>query len=93
MRVAFRREGGKILEKRRKRLVELSTLKVVITFLRPVPNIVVVIPTRMTDVQITGTPEVQIQLSSTHDDGAIFVYLEDVDDEDAVLLIEYDDTQ
>ena len=32
------------------------------------------------DVQITGTPTVTIQLSSTHEDGAVFVYLEDVDE-------------
>lgn len=32
------------------------------------------------DVQITGTPLVQLNLSSTHEDGAVFVYLEDVDE-------------
>jgi putative CocE/NonD family hydrolase len=32
------------------------------------------------DVQITGTPFVHLQLSSTHDDGAVLVYLEDVDE-------------
>jgi uncharacterized protein len=32
------------------------------------------------DVQITGTPVVQISMSSTHTDGAILVYLEDVDE-------------
>ena len=32
------------------------------------------------DVQITGTPVVTIQISSTHEDGAVFVYLEDVDE-------------
>ncbi len=30
------------------------------------------------DMQITGTPVVRLELSSTHTDGAIFVYLEDV---------------
>lgn len=33
------------------------------------------------DVQITGTPSVTIELSSTHEDGAVFVYLEDVDEQ------------
>ena len=32
------------------------------------------------DVQITGTPKLNIQMSSTHEDGAVFVYLEDVDE-------------
>ncbi len=32
------------------------------------------------DVQITGTPVVRLQLSSSHSDGAILVYLEDVDE-------------
>lgn len=32
------------------------------------------------DVQITGTPVVNLQLSSTHKDGAVLVYLEDVDE-------------
>jgi putative CocE/NonD family hydrolase len=32
------------------------------------------------DVQITGTPLVHLKLSSTHEDGAVFVYLEDVDE-------------
>lgn len=32
------------------------------------------------DIQITGTPIVTLQLSSTHSDGAVFVYLEDVDE-------------
>ena len=32
------------------------------------------------DVQITGTPIVHLQLSSTHEDGAVLVYLEDVDE-------------
>ena len=32
------------------------------------------------DLQITGTPELQIYLSSTHEDGAVLVYLEDVDE-------------
>jgi putative CocE/NonD family hydrolase len=31
------------------------------------------------DLRITGYPEVHIMLSSTHEDGALFVYLEDVD--------------
>lgn len=33
------------------------------------------------DLQITGTPIVTILLSSTHEDGAILVYLEDVDEQ------------
>ncbi len=33
------------------------------------------------DVQITGTPYATLQLSSTHTDGAVFVYLEDVDEQ------------
>lgn len=33
------------------------------------------------DLQITGTPFVSLQMSSTHAEGAIFVYLEDVDQE------------
>ncbi len=33
------------------------------------------------DLQITGTPAVTLYLSSTHDEGAVFVYLEDVDPE------------
>ena len=32
------------------------------------------------DVQITGTPIISLELSSTHDDGAVLVYLEDVDE-------------
>ncbi len=32
------------------------------------------------DIQITGTPIVHLQLSSTHTDGAVLVYLEDVDE-------------
>ena len=32
------------------------------------------------DVQITGTPLVHLQLTSTHEDGAVLVYLEDVDE-------------
>ncbi len=32
------------------------------------------------DLQITGTPTITLNLSSTHKDGAIFVYLEDVDE-------------
>lgn len=32
------------------------------------------------DVQITGTPIVHLQLTSTHEDGAVLVYLEDVDE-------------
>lgn len=31
------------------------------------------------DLQITGTPFITLQLSSTHQEGALFVYLEDVD--------------
>ncbi|WP_020537205.1 CocE/NonD family hydrolase [Lewinella cohaerens] len=31
------------------------------------------------DLQITGTPAITLQLSSTHQEGAIFVYLEDID--------------
>lgn len=33
------------------------------------------------DIQITGTPTVTINLSSTHEDGAVLVYLEDVDEQ------------
>lgn len=33
-----------------------------------------------TDLQITGTPMVSLEISSTHTDGAVFVYLEDVDE-------------
>jgi putative CocE/NonD family hydrolase len=33
------------------------------------------------DLQVTGTPVVSLQLSSTHADGAFLVYLEDVDPE------------
>ncbi len=32
------------------------------------------------DLQISGTPVVNLQLSTTHEDGALFVYLEDVDE-------------
>lgn len=32
------------------------------------------------DVQITGTPVVTLNMSSTHSDGAVFVYMEDVDE-------------
>lgn len=32
------------------------------------------------DLQITGTPAITLNLSSTHQDGGIFVYLEDVDE-------------
>lgn len=32
------------------------------------------------DLQITGTPSITISLSSTHKEGAVFVYLEDVDE-------------
>lgn len=32
------------------------------------------------DIQITGTPVVTVHLSSTHEDGAILAYLEDVDE-------------
>lgn len=32
------------------------------------------------DLQITGTPTVTINIASTHEDGALFVYLEDVDE-------------
>ena len=32
------------------------------------------------DIQITGTPVVRLKMSSTHDDGAVLVYLEDVDE-------------
>lgn len=32
------------------------------------------------DLQITGTPVVRLQLTSTHQDGAVLVYLEDVDE-------------
>ncbi|MCB0634196.1 MAG: CocE/NonD family hydrolase, partial [Lewinella sp.] len=31
------------------------------------------------DLQITGTPAISLKLSSTHTEGAVFVYLEDVD--------------
>ena len=33
------------------------------------------------DLQITGTPFISLQMSSTHQEGAIFVYLEDIDPE------------
>lgn len=33
------------------------------------------------DIQLTGTPTVTIHLSSTHEDGAVLVYLEDVDEQ------------
>ena len=32
------------------------------------------------DLQITGTPAITINMSSTHQDAAIFVYLEDIDE-------------
>lgn len=32
------------------------------------------------DIQITGTPVVRLQMTSTHEDGAVIVYLEDVDE-------------
>lgn len=32
------------------------------------------------DLQITGTPQVSLQLASTHEDGAVFAYLEVLDD-------------
>lgn len=32
------------------------------------------------DLQITGTPEITIEMSSTHTDGVVFAYLEDVDE-------------
>jgi len=32
------------------------------------------------DIQITGTPTVTVELSSSHEDGALLVYLEDVDE-------------
>ncbi|TFF97879.1 MAG: CocE/NonD family hydrolase [Promethearchaeota archaeon] len=39
------------------------------------------------DLEITGNPIVTLYLSSTHEDGAIFVYLEDVDEEGNVIYI------
>ncbi|MFX1445160.1 MAG: CocE/NonD family hydrolase, partial [Promethearchaeota archaeon] len=39
------------------------------------------------DLEITGTPIITLYLSSTHDDGAIFVYLEDVDEAGNVTYI------
>ena len=32
------------------------------------------------DIQITGTPVVRLKMTSTHEDGAVLVYLEDVDE-------------
>lgn len=32
------------------------------------------------DIQITGTPVVRLKMTSTHEDGAVIVYLEDVDE-------------
>ncbi len=39
------------------------------------------------DLEITGNPIITLYLSSTHDDGAVFVYLEDVDDEGNVVYL------
>ncbi len=39
------------------------------------------------DVEITGHPLVQLYLSSTHQDGAVFIYLEDVDPRGRVTYI------
>jgi putative CocE/NonD family hydrolase len=39
------------------------------------------------DVLITGNPEVTLQLASTHEDGAVFVYLEDVAPDGRVTYI------
>jgi len=39
------------------------------------------------DTEITGTPVVQLHLSSTHDDGALHVYLEDVAPDGCVTYI------
>lgn len=37
--------------------------------------------------RITGDPVVRVQLSTTHDDGALYVYLEDVSPEGVVTYI------
>ncbi len=39
------------------------------------------------NLEITGNPIITLNLSSTHEDGAIFVYLEDVDKEGNVIYI------
>lgn len=39
------------------------------------------------DLEITGNPIITLYLASTHEDGAIFVYLEDVDDKGNVTYI------
>ena len=39
------------------------------------------------DLEITGNPIITLYLSSTHDDGAVFVYLEDVDEDGNVIYI------
>jgi putative CocE/NonD family hydrolase len=39
------------------------------------------------DLEITGNPIITLYLSSTHEDGAIFVYLEDVDGEGNVIYL------
>ncbi len=39
------------------------------------------------NLEITGNPIITLYLSSTHEDGAVFVYLEDVDEEGNVLYI------
>jgi hypothetical protein len=39
------------------------------------------------DVEITGTPIISLYVSSTHDDGAFYVYLEDVTEQDKVIYV------
>ena len=39
------------------------------------------------DVEITGNPVITLYLSSTHEDGAIYVYLEAVDEEENVIYL------
>jgi hypothetical protein len=39
------------------------------------------------DIEITGNPIITLYLASTHDDGAIFVYLEDVDEKNNVIYL------
>ena len=39
------------------------------------------------DLEITGNPIITLYLSSTHDDGAVYVYLEAVDDQENVIYL------
>ncbi|MFX1558929.1 MAG: CocE/NonD family hydrolase, partial [Promethearchaeota archaeon] len=39
------------------------------------------------NLEITGNPIITLYLSSTHEDGAVFVYLEDVDEQDNVTYL------